>query len=442
MSNSMTQGNPLKVMLQFAFPLLIGNLLQQTYNIIDAAIVGQSLGAQALASVGASTSVQFLVLGFCMGSCTGFGIPVAKYFGAGDLKHMKNIIFNGAVLTAVIAVIITVLCTLLCPWILQVLSVQSDIYANAYSYLMIIFLGLPFTLLYNYLSSILRAVGDSRTPFLFLAFSAVLNIFLDLFFILVADWGCAGAAFATIAAQAISGILCLIVIIRRMEVLWLSKENRVVRGDSITELLQMGLPTGLQFSITAIGSMVMQSANNGLGGDYVSAFTAGAKLKQFTMCPFDAIATSVSVFCSQNYGAGKIDRIHKGLRQGIAVGVGYGLFAGLILIFAGRPLSMIFVSKDASGVLDASAKYLRCMGYFYWSLGILNVTRMVTQGLGHSGRAFFSGVMELIARTIVSLGFVAAFGYTAICFADQTAWIAACCYIAPTCLYCLKKIAI
>lgn len=442
MSNSMTQGNPLKVMLQFAFPLLIGNLLQQTYNIIDAAIVGQSLGAQALASVGASTSVQFLVLGFCMGSCTGFGIPVAKYFGAGDLKHMKNIIFNGAVLTAVIAVIITVLCTLLCPWILQVLSVQSDIYANAYSYLMIIFLGLPFTLLYNYLSSILRAVGDSRTPFLFLAFSAVLNIFLDLFFILVAGWGCAGAAFATIAAQAISGILCLIVIIRRMEVLWLSKENRVVRGDSITELLQMGLPTGLQFSITAIGSMVMQSANNGLGGDYVSAFTAGAKLKQFTMCPFDAIATSVSVFCSQNYGAGKIDRIHKGLRQGIAVGVGYGLFAGLILIFAGRPLSMIFVNKDASGVLDASAKYLRCMGYFYWSLGILNVTRMVTQGLGHSGRAFFSGVMEMIARTIVSLGFVEAFGYTAICFADQTAWIAACCYIAPTCLYCLKKITI
>ena len=442
MSNSMTQGNPLKVMLQFAFPLLVGNLLQQTYNIIDAAIVGQSLGAQALASVGASTSVQFLVLGFCMGSCTGFGIPVAKYFGAGDLKHMKNIIFNGAVLTAVIAVIITVLCTLLCPWILQVLSVQSDIYANAYSYLMIIFLVLPFTLLYNYLSSILRAVGDSRTPFLFLAFSAVLNIFLDLFFILVAGWGCAGAAFATIAAQAISGILCLIVIIRRMEVLWLSKENRVVRGDSITELLQMGLPTGLQFSITAIGSMVMQSANNGLGGDYVSAFTAGAKLKQFTMCPFDAIATSVSVFCSQNYGAGKIDRIHKGLRQGIAVGVGYGLFAGLILIFAGRPLSMIFVSKDASGVLDASAKYLRCMGYFYWSLGILNVTRMVTQGLGHSGRAFFSGVMEMIARTIVSLGFVETFGYTAICFADQTAWIAACCYIAPTCLYCLKKIAI
>ena len=305
---------------------------------------------------------------------------------------------------------------------------------------MIIFLGLPFTLLYNYLSSILRAVGDSRTPFLFLAFSAVLNIFLDLFFIIVAGWGCAGAAFATIASQAVSGILCLIVIVRKVEVLWLSKENRVVSKDAVAELLSMGLPTGLQYSITAIGSMVMQSANNGLGGDYVAAFTAGAKLKQFTMCPFDAIATSVSVFCSQNYGAGKFDRIRKGLWEGIAVGVGYGIFAGIILIFAGRPLSMIFVSKDAAGVLDASAQYLRCMGYFYWSLGILNVTRMVTQGLGHSGRAFFSGVTEMIARTIVCMVFVGTFGYTAICFADQTAWIAACCYIAPTCFYCLKKI--
>lgn len=437
----MLKGSPLKVILQFALPLLMGNLLQQTYNIIDAAIVGQSLGSQALASVGASTSVQFLVLGFCMGTCTGFGIPVAKYFGAGDLKHMKNTIFNGAILTAAIAVIITALCALLCPWILHILSVQSDIYANAYTYLMIIFLGLPFTLLYNYLSSILRAVGDSRTPFLFLAFSAVLNIFLDLFFILVAGWGCAGAAFATIASQAISGILCLIVIIRKMEVLWLSRENRILRSNIMLELLQMGLPTGLQFSITAIGSMVMQSANNSLGGDYVSGFTAAVKLKQFTMCPFDAIATAVSVFCSQNYGAGQIERIRKGLRQGVAVGVGYGIFAGLILIFAGRPLSMIFVSRNASGVLAASAKYLRCMGFFYWSLGILNVTRMVTQGLGHSGRAFFSGVTEMAARTIVCTFFVKTYGYTAICFTDQAAWLAACCYIAPTCLCCVKKIA-
>lgn len=439
MTTSMIKGNPLKLMLQFAFPLLLGNLLQQTYNIIDAAIVGQILGAKALASVGASSSIQFLVLGFCMGSCTGFGVPVAKYFGAEKIEKMRDYIFNGAVLCAGIAVILTALCSVLCPQILHILSVPEDIYDNAYSYLLIIFLGIPFTILYNYLSSILRSVGDSRTPFIFLALSAVLNIFLDLFCIVVLKLGCAGAAIATISAQAISGILCFIFIIRKMKLLWLKKENRTIKGDAVKELLAMGMPTGLQFSITAIGSMVMQSANNGLGSTYVSAFTAAMKIKQFTMCPFDAIATSASVFCSQNLGAGQSDRIKKGLRCGITVGVGYGIVAGILLIFAGHTLSMLFVGKSAVAVLDASAKYLRCMGFFYWSLGILNVARMVTQGLGYSGRAVFSGVTEMIARTVVCLGFVGTFGFTAICFADQTAWITATCYIFPTCLWCIRK---
>ena len=230
MATSMVKGNPLKLMVQFALPLLLGNLLQQTYNIIDAAIVGQILGAKALASVGASSSIQFLVLGFCMGSCTGFGVPVAKYFGAEKIEKMRDYIFNGAVLCAGIAVILTALCSVLCPQILHILSVPEDIYDNAYSYLLIIFLGIPFTILYNYLSSILRSVGDSRTPFIFLALSAVLNIFLDLFCIVVLKLGCAGAAIATISAQAISGILCLIFIIRKMKLLWLKKENRAIKG--------------------------------------------------------------------------------------------------------------------------------------------------------------------------------------------------------------------
>ena len=440
MSTSMINGSPLKSMLRFALPLLIGNLLQQTYNIIDAAIVGQTLGADALASVGASSSVQFLVLGFCIGICAGFGIPVAKYFGAGDYHKMKQYVYNGALLTAGAAVIVTAACALLCGWILHILSVQPDIYGNAYAYLLVIFLGLPFTLMYNYLSSILRSVGDSRTPFLFLAFSAILNIFLDLFCILVLNLGCAGAAIATITAQAISGVLCLVFIAKKKEILWLAKEHRKGSRAVSAKLLAMGLPTGLQYSITAIGSMVMQSANNGLGSIYVSGFTAGMRIKQFAMCPFDAIGTAVSVFCSQNLGAGQYDRIKKGLWEGIVAGVGYGLLAGILMIFGGRTLSMIFVSHDAVEVLDASAKYLRCMGYFFWTLGILNITRMTTQGLGYSSRAFFSGVAEMIARTIVSIGFVGAFGFTAICFADQTAWVTACCYIAPTCFYCVKKI--
>lgn len=189
MATSMVKGNPVKLMLSFAFPLLIGNLLQQTYNIIDAAIVGQALGPEALASVGASSSVQFLVLGFCMGSCTGFSVPVAKYFGAGKLDKMRDYIFNGAALAVLIAAILTTLCSLLCAPILHLLSVPSDIFADAYAYQLVIFLGIPFSILYNYLSSILRAVGDSRTPFLFLAFSAILNIFLDLFYIIILLWG-------------------------------------------------------------------------------------------------------------------------------------------------------------------------------------------------------------------------------------------------------------
>lgn len=439
MVTSMTKGNPLKLMMQFALPLLIGNLLQQTYNIIDAAIVGQILGTKALASVGASSSVQFLVLGFCIGCCTGFGVPVAKYFGAEKMKIMRDYVFNGAVLTAGIGVVVTALCSFLCPKILYILSVPEDIYQDAYAYLLVIFLGIPFTLLYNYLSSILRSVGDSRTPFIFLAFSAVLNIFLDLFCIVVLKWGCVGAAIATISAQAISGVLCLCFIIRRMRNLWLSKENRKVRGGVVKELLMMGIPTGLQFSITAIGSMVMQSANNGLGSVCVSGFTAAMRIKQFALCPFDAIATAASVFCSQNLGAGQPERIKQGLRQSVVLAVTYGVVSGLVLIFGGRTLSMIFVNKSAADVLDAAGKYLGCLGYFFWSLGILNVCRMVTQGLGYSGRAVFSGVTEMLARIIVSLGFVGTFGYTAICFADQAAWITACFYIAPTCLYCIRK---
>lgn len=441
MTKDMTKGSALSLILRFALPLLIGNLLQQTYNLIDAAIVGRYLGTQALAAVGASSSVQFLVLGFCIGLCNGFAVPVARDFGAGAYERMRSCIFHGAVLTVGFAVVLTTACALFCPQILQLLSTPEDIYGNAYSYLLIIFLGIPFSLLYNLLSSILRAVGDSRTPFIFLALSAVLNIFLDLFCIIVLKWGCAGAAIATITAQAISGICCLVLIMRKFDTLKLRKSDCRFTGNGAAQLLIMGVPMGLQFSITAIGSMVMQSANNGLGSVYVSGFTSGMRIKQFTMCPFDAIATSVSVFCSQNMGAGHSKRIYTGLKTGIILGVGYGLMAGLVLIFGGRTLSLLFVSREAVDVLDASAKYLRYMGFFYWSLGILNICRMTTQGLGFSGRAVFSGVTEMVARIFVSFVFVGTYGFTAICFADQTAWILACIYILPTCLYCVKRVA-
>ena len=254
---------------------------------------------------------------------------------------MRSCIFHAGFLVVVAAVILTVVCSLLCPQILHLLSTPDDIYQNAYYYLLVLFLGIPFSLLYNLLSGILRAVGDSKTPFMFLVFSTVLNIVLDLFCIVVLKWGCAGAAIATITAQAVSGILCLVYIRKHFSILRLSGSDCKIKGSMVQLMLMMGVPMGLQYSITAIGSMVMQSANNGLGSVYVSGFTAGMRIKQFAMCPFDAIATAVSTFCSQNLGAARFDRIKKGLRDGIAAGILYGIFAGLVLIFWGGILSRL-----------------------------------------------------------------------------------------------------
>ncbi|MCI8379811.1 MAG: MATE family efflux transporter [Lachnospiraceae bacterium] len=440
MAKSMTEGNPLKLILQFALPLLAGNIFQQTYNIVDAAIVGRYLGTKALAAIGASASVQFLVMGFCIGICCGFGIPIAQRFGAKDYGNMRSCIFHAGFLVVIAAVVLTVTCSLLCPQILHLLSTPDDIYGDAYYYLLVLFLGIPFSLLYNLLSGILRAVGDSKTPFMFLVFSTILNIVLDLFCIIVLKWGCAGAAIATITAQAVSGILCLFYIWRHFPILKLSGGDCRIKGSMVQLLLVMGVPMGLQYSITAIGSMVMQSANNGLGSVYVSGLTAGMRIKQFAMCPFDAIATAVSTFCSQNLGAAKFDRIKRGLREGIAAGVLYGILAGVVLIFSGGILSRLFISGKETEVLAASAKYLRCLGFFYWSLGILNVCRMSVQGLGYSGRAIFSGMVEMVARIVVSKAFVPIFGFTAICFADQSAWVSAVIYIIPVCIFCVRKL--
>lgn len=438
MTKSMTKGEPLRLMMEFALPLLLGNLLQQTYNMIDAAIVGRALGAQSLAAVGASSSVQFLVMGFCIGICAGFGVPLASAFGAGDGRKMRRTVKTAVLLTAVFAVVITVVCGVLCSRILHLLSTPESIFSDAYSYLFIIFMGLPFSLLYNLIASLLRAVGDSRTPFIFLAVSAASNIVLDLLFILVFHMGCAGAAAATVTAQGLSGLLCLVYAVKKYPSLLPDRLVRVT-GQDIGNLLIMGIPMGLQYSITAIGSMVMQSANNGLGDIYISGFTAGMRIKQLIMCPFDAAATAVSVFCSQNSGAGEYKRVSSGLARGLAVSVSYGALAGITLIFFGRQLSGIFIEAGERDVLDAAAKYLRCLGFFYPVIGFLNVCRMTVQGLGYSVRAIMSGVLEMFARIIVSRFFVPLYGFTAICFADQTAWVAACLYIVPTCFYCVHR---
>lgn len=437
--NNMTEGRPLPLILKFALPLLGGNLFQQLYNIIDAAIVGRALGAEALAGVGASSSVQFLTLGFCLGTACGFVIPIAQNFGSGDLRNMRRYIYHSLLLTLFFSLGIMAVCASLTSPILRLLSTPDNIFRDAHAYLLILFLGIPCILFYNMLSGILRAVGDSRTPFFLLVFSTILNIILDLFCILVLRWGVAGAAFATVVSEAVSAALCLRLILTRFRKLIPEASERTWSGSYAGKLLIMGIPMGLQYSITAIGSMVMQSANNGLGSTYVSGFTAAVKIKQFALSPFDALATASSTFASQNYGASRIDRIKKGALQSVLVSIAYGIFAGLLLILFGRTFSLLFVSGQNTAVLDASGLYLRCMGYFYWALGILNICRMCLQGLGYSGRAIFSGVLEMAARCIVSIGFVPLYHYTAICFADQTAWCCAAIYVTFMLITCIRK---
>ena len=440
MTHSMTQGSPLKLIVTFSLPLLAANVFQQLYNMVDAAIVGRILGADALAAVGATSSIQFLVLGFCLGSCVGFGIPIAQRFGAGDLPGVRSVIFHSAILSGLIAVVITLATALGCHGILYILQVPADIYDDTYRYIIIIFLGIPFTILYNLLASILRSVGDSKTPFYFVMFSSVLNIGLDVFTIVVLHWGVAGAAAATVFSQAVSGILCLITILRRFPDIHLKKADCVWKPAVAKHTAAMAIPTGLQFSITAIGSMIMQSANNSLGTLYVSGFTSGLKIKQFGICVFDAIAVATGTFAGQNYGAKKPDRIRSGIRVGTTLAFVYGIAMGLVFIFFGGILSSLFVPAGQTAVVQASWDYLRCMGYVFWLLGILNPFRQTIQSLGYAGRAIFSGAVEMVARSVISLTLVPRYGYPVICWTDQAAWTAAVVYIVITMALVLKKI--
>ena len=430
MVQNMTEGSPFPQIVKFALPLMAGNLLQETYNVADGAIVGRILGADALASVGATSSVQFLILGFCIGLCSGFAVPVARHFGARDEGRMRQSIWHGMILTASIAAVLTLVCTLLCHGILRILSTPSEIYGDAYHYLFIIFLGIPFTLLYNFLAGILRAVGDSRTPFLFLVLSTSLNIALDLFCIAVLKLGVPGAAVATITAQGFSGLLCLLLIRRKFQLLHIRREDRRWSPAVARGMAGMGIPMGLQYSITAIGSMVMQAADNSLGTIYISGYAAGYKLKHFAMCPLDAFGTALCTYASQNLGAGKPDRVRKGVRIGIGISIVYGAAAGLVLVFGGRAISTIFVSSDASAVLDASALFVKWCGIFLWLVGVLMVFRYTVQGLGYTFLAVFSGAIEMVARILMSVLLVPAYGYIAVCLTDEAAWIFATVYSA------------
>ena len=431
----MTSGRPLPLIFNFTLPLLLGNLLQQTYSMIDAAIVGKFLGINALASVGASTSVVFLILGFCNGCCAGFGIPVAQKFGARDYSTMRRYVYSSLKLALGMSVSIAIVTGLLCAFILRTMRTPDNIFESAYQYLLVTFIGIPCTFFYNLLSSIIRALGDSKTPFWFLLFSAALNVVLDLFCILVLGWGVAGAAIATLVSQGVSALLCYRYMWRHFHILKGNPSERRMQPRLVKTLLLAGVPMGLQFSITAIGSIMLQSANNALGTACVAAFTAAMRIKAFFMCPLESLGLAMATYAGQNYGAGKPERVWQGIKSSVLMMLAYTAANWFVLWFGARTLALLFVDASEVEILDDTELFMRVSCTFFPLLGLLCILRYTIQGVGFTNLAMLSGVSEMIARTLVSLFAVPAFGYLAVCFGDSTAWLAAVLFLVPAFIY-------
>ena len=439
-TKDMTTGSPMKLILQFGIPLFFGMLFQQFYNMMDTVIVGKFLGVNALAAVGATGSINFMVIGFCMGVCNGFAIPVAQQFGAGDYRALRKYVANSVWLSIGFAGAMTVAVCALCRQILTWMNTPADIMGGAYNYIFVIFLGIPVIYLYNLLSGIIRSLGDSKSPLVFLVCSSVLNIVLDLTLILVFHMGVAGAAWATVISQGISGVACLVYMVKRFEILKISREEWRLDGKYAAVLCNMGIPMGLQYSITAIGSVILQTAVNTLGSAAVASTAAAAKIGMFFFCPFDAIGSTMATYAGQNVGAGKLGRVSQGINSTSLLGLVYSVLAFGALALFGPTIALLFVDSSETAILQNVSWFLNINSAFFFPLALVNIIRFTIQGLGFSKFAVLAGVCEMGARSTVGMGFVPVFGYVAACFASPVAWVCADIFLVPAYFYVMKKL--
>ena len=446
----LTTGNPFKLILFFAFPVFVGCVFQQLYNMVDTIIVGNTVGPDAFTGVGLTGSITFLVVGSMNGLTSGFSVKVAQAFGAGDENGVRRAVGMSYLLSIAIAVLVTAVAAPLTGALLRLMQTPAAYYDYAYYYLLVIFCGIPATVFYNIVAGLLRAVGDSKTPLYFLVFSAVLNVGLDFLFILVFRMFYTGAAFATVLSQLVSGALCLIVALRRYPLLRPAKsdfkwDSRLAGGH-----LAQGLPMALQFSITAIGCMVQQTTLNGLDAalpGVVTAYTAAAKIDNIATQTFVSLGTAMATYAGQNYGARKFDRIRKGVLVGmiysaVSVGIGFAFDIGLC-----GPLMRLFLNTDLSSnvaahydeVLAYGRQYLLWQSSFYIFLGAIYVYRNALQGIGRSFVTTFAGATELVGRVVASLLFVRFWGFTGICTSNVAAWIAAVIFLVTTYTICMHR---
>ena len=440
-TKSMTEGSPAKLIISFAIPMLMGLLFQQFYNMADTAIVGKWLGVKELAAVGSVGSLNFMIIGFCLGVCSGFAIPVAQFFGAEDYKSLRKCVANSVWLSAVFSLVMTIVVCIFCRPILELMRTPDDIIDNAYRYIFIIFLGIPVTYLYNLLAGIIRSLGDSRTPVVFLVISSVLNVLLDILAVTVfkKELGVSGPALATVISQLTSGILCLFYMIKKFPILHIEKDEWKLDLKLIKKLAGNGLPMGLQYSITAIGSVTLQSAVNDLGSSVVAAITAGGKINMFFICPFDALAGTMATFAGQNIGAKKPRRIKKGILSAVLIASVYAVIAFVVLHFFNQKIALLFLDASETTILANVGQFIFFNSLFYIPVAILLIMRMTVQGMGYSDVAVVAGIIEMIVRVVLSFGLVPKYGFDAVCFANPLSWSSAAIFLSFVFIWALKR---
>ena len=440
MERDLTRGKPMSLILRFCLPLFAGNLFQQLYNLVDTIIVGQFVGKTALSAVGSVGSLSFMVIGTIIGLCSGFAIPVAQAFGAEDRPKMRRIMAHITYLAVGLGAVISVVTVMCTDLFLQVMNTPEDIYKDAHDYIIIIFAGIPATLLYNITAGVVRSVGDSKTPLYFLVLSSLFNIALDLIFVLKLNMGVSGVAIATVISQAVSGFLCLLVIKKKFKLLHFSREDMPFDFKICKKLLTIGIPMALQFSITAVGTIMVQSCVNILGSDVITAVTVGSKVVNLIGVPSETIGITMATYCGQNLGAGKIDRIRKGIRCAVLLGAIYSFIAFFISKYGGPYASLMFLDKSEREILSTVAEYFGICAWYYIALSLIFIFRNALQGMGYSLIAMSGGIFELVARAIVAYGFITKFGFIAACYSNPVAWIAADILLLPAYFYIMNKL--
>ena len=436
--HDMTSGSPMKMILSFTFPIFIGNVFQQFYNMADAVIVGKFVGTKALAAVGSTGTIMFLIYGFVVGMTAGFTVLTAQKFGAGDMRAMRQTVAGASILSLIVGAILTAAFMILMkPW-LMAMNTPEDIFADAYAYIMIVSAGILAQMLYNLLASVLRALGNSKVPLYFLILSALLNIVLDLLLIIVFHMGAAGAAVATVVSQGVSGLLCLVYIVKCVPVLRMSRDDWRPSGHLLKTQMRIGIPMALQYSITAIGTMMVQSSLNILGSTLVAAYTAAGKIEQVVSQAYVALGTTLATYSAQNIGAGDVPRIRRGFRATTWIGVIYSFAAAALVMTVGKYMTYLFVSEDVELIMDSVDLYLKCAGSLFIPLAIVNIYRNGIQGLGYGLLPMMAGVAELVGRGVMSVIAAQQKSYLGVCLASPAAWVLAAALLIGMYFYVIK----